>query len=194
MFLKELSTSMNKQFIDIKLKSINFEQSLLSKNNWIVLLHKNRIPPHVGLIINGNYNSLTIKGQELNINFNVLLKTIQQKKIEASFIQLIKHPVFSINYQLEILHYWITNYKSVSPNNATCLTPIKSFLNEFYGLEIIKNELLFELIIKLKNYNFIEHFMELPSNNLTNTLQLPCYTFEALQNIITNEVALIKNK
>ena len=36
--------------------------------------------------------------------------------------------------------------------------------------------------------------MELPSNNLTNTLQLPCYTFEALQNIITNEVALIKNK
>jgi hypothetical protein len=184
---------MNKQFIDINLASISFNTDNLTKNNWLVLLHYKRIPPHVGMIVNGNYNSLTIKGQETNISLQVLNKTIQQKKIEACFIQLEKQPVFSSDYQLEILQHYIKQYKSVQANYATCLSPIKLFLNEFYGLDIIADELLFELIIRLNSNKFILNFMPNSQNNNSKVLQLPCYTNNQLHEIILNETQ-IKHK
>ena len=69
-----------------KIKVSNtYDLQELSKNTWIVILHASRIPPHIGILVDGNYNSLTIKGHELNINIAVLLKTIQQKKNRSSF-------------------------------------------------------------------------------------------------------------
>ena len=62
--------------------SDSFKEESLSKNTWLVILHASRTPPHIGVLIDGNYNSLTIKGHELDININVLLKTIQQKKLK----------------------------------------------------------------------------------------------------------------
>lgn len=181
---------MNKQFIDINLTSISYNSNALIKNSWLVLLHYKRIPPHVGMIVNGNYNSLTIKGQETNIGLQVLNKTIQQKKIDACFIQLEKQPVFSADYQLEILQHYIKQFKSVQANYATCLSPIKLFLNEFYGLEIITNELLFELIIRLDTNKFILNYMSYSQNNNSKTLQLPCYTNNQLQEIILSETQI----
>ena len=59
-----------------------FNQELILKDTWLVILHASRTPPHIGLLVNGNYNSLTIKGHELNIDLKILLKTIQHKKIK----------------------------------------------------------------------------------------------------------------
>jgi hypothetical protein len=50
------------------------------KNTWLVILHASRTPPHIGILIDGNYNSLTIKGHELDININVLIKNDTAKK------------------------------------------------------------------------------------------------------------------
>ena len=60
--------------------SDSFNQNSLNADTWLVILHCSRTPPHIGVLINGNYNSLTIKGQELNNDIKVLIKTIQQKK------------------------------------------------------------------------------------------------------------------
>ena len=97
----------------------SFNQDLLLKDTWLVILHASRTPPHVGILIDGNYNSLTIKGHELNIDIKVLLKTIQQKKIETLFIKLKKHPVFSLDYQKEICQYYIQQYKQVQVSRST---------------------------------------------------------------------------
>ena len=66
----------------------NSDLQELSKNTWIVILHASRIPPHVGILIDGSYNSLTIKGHELNISLPVLLKTSQQKKLKRFLFNL----------------------------------------------------------------------------------------------------------
>lgn len=70
--------------------SDSFSQEQLNKNTWLVILHASRTPPHIGILINGNYNSLTIKGHELNIEINVLLKMIQQKKNRNTFCEIKK--------------------------------------------------------------------------------------------------------
>ena len=62
--------------------SKNFSAKELSKHTWLVVLNASRIPPHVGVLIEGNYNSLTIKGRELDVNIDVLIKMIRQKKLK----------------------------------------------------------------------------------------------------------------
>lgn len=173
--------------VDVKLST-----QLLQKNAWLVILHASRIPPHIGVLVDANYNSLTIKGHELNISLAVLLKTVQQKNIETLFIPLKKHPVFSLSYQLEILQYHIQQFKQVN-QSATCLSPVKLFLQEFYAIPYNENELLFELIERLKQNDYIEKSIALNlKENLTATHEfvLPMYNATQLQEVIKNERAI----
>ena len=71
--------------VQIEVETSAFNAASLNKDSWLVILHANRIPPHIGLLINGNYNSLTIKGHELNVSIEALLKTISQKKNRECF-------------------------------------------------------------------------------------------------------------
>jgi hypothetical protein len=171
--------------------SDSFNQEELLKNTWLVILHASRTPPHIGILVNGNYNSLTIKGHELNINGTVLLKTIQQKKIETLFIQLKKHPVFSSDYQKEICQFYIQQFTQVKVNEASCLNPIKLFLQEFYAIPENKNELLFELVERLKQNHYISLTLGLNINDKIEDKEfsLPMYSNEQLQEIIKIERA-----
>jgi hypothetical protein len=171
--------------------SDSFNQEFLNKDTWLVILHASRTPPHIGVLIDGNYNSLTIKGHELNVCINVLLKTIQQKKIEVLFIKLKKHPVFSADYQREICQFYIKQFTQVKANEASCLSPIKLFLQEFYALSENKQELLFELIERLKQNQYISLTLGL---NVENKIEdgefsLPMYSHQQLQDVIIIERA-----
>jgi len=169
--------------------SDEFSDKGLTKDAWLVILHASRTPPHIGLLIAGSYNSLTIKGQELNINITVLLKTIQQKKIETLFVKLKQHPVFSIDYQKEICQYYIKQFTQVKAHEASCLSPIKLFLQEFYAVDERKHELLFELIERLKQNEYIDVTRGLNISDKVdhNEFSLPMYSNENLQEIIKTE-------
>ncbi len=169
--------------------SKEFNEKELSKNTWLVILHASRIPPHVGLVIDGNYNSLTIKGHELNVGLEVLLKTIQQKKIEALFIRLKVHPVFSTGYQREICQHYIQQFTQVKQHEASCLSPVKLFLQEFYALCLHEKELLFELTERLKQNEYISEVIGLNVEQKLEQEQfsLPMYTHEELQQVIQSE-------
>lgn len=173
-----------------KLKIIDsFNEGLLLKDTWLLILHASRTPPHIGILINGNYNSLTLKGHELDIDIAILMKTIQQKKIETLFIKLKKHPVFSSEFQKEICQFYIKQFPQVKANETSCLNPIKLFLQEFYAIKENKQELLFELIERLKQNQYILFTLGL---NIEDKLKdkifsLPIYTNEELQLIIKSE-------
>ena len=120
-----------------------------------------------------------------------MLKAIQQKKIESLFIKLSKHPVFSSDYQKEICQFYIKQYNQVKANEASCLSPIKLFLQEFYAIQENKNELLFELIERLKQNQYISLVLGL---NIEDKIEdsefsLPMYSNEQLQEVIKQERA-----
>lgn len=163
--------------------------SVLEKDAWLVIMHASRIPPHIGILIQGNYNSLTIKGHELNIALSVLQKTIQLKKIETIFIPLVKHPVFSLAYQLEIAQHHIQQFSQVNELN-TCLNPIKLFLQEFYAVPLNSSELLFELIERLKQNDYINAGVGFNINNKLSSnskFVLPIYSAQQLKEVINQE-------
>jgi hypothetical protein len=169
--------------------STQFDSLITSKNCWLIILHASRIPPHVGLIINGTYSSLTIKGHELNVSSEALLKTISQKKIETIAIQFIKQPVFSLEYQKEIFEHHIRQFKKVEKNEATCLSPVKLFLEEFYALPNQKHELLFDVIQHLKQNHYIYNTIgfNVDDKLMKNEFSLPFYTNNQLQSVIEQQ-------
>lgn len=163
---------------------------LLLKQSWLVILHAGRIPPHVGLMIEGNYNSLTIKGHELNVSCEALLKTIHQKKIEAVFLQLKKHPVFSNGHLLDVFQHQVQEFPFVKQGVATCLQPLKLFFHEFYALQKTDGELLFELVKRLEENDYIGQriFLNISEKSIKNgKFSLPDYSAEQLQNVIKQE-------
>ena len=111
------------------------------------------------------------------MRLEVLLKTIQQKKLEALFIQLKKHPVFSTHYQLEIFQHHIQQYTQVN-DEATCLSPVKHYLQEFYVIPLQESELLFELVERLKQNQYIHKTIGLHIDGKLkgNEFELPIYS------------------
>ena len=175
------------QSVHININTVTIDPPALSKNTWLVLLHANRIPPHLGLLIEGNYNSLTIKGHELDVRVDALLKTITQRKIEAIFIKLVSHPVFSADYQLQTFKELIKNYDKVKPFEATCLSPIKEFFQYFYALAADDSELLFSFLERLNQNAYLELAMAQNFTLNKQVIEIPFYTADQLHEKIKSE-------
>lgn len=187
LFLKAiLKLKMNSEKTFIPLETKKFQPANLEKGTWLAILHAERIPPHVGLIFSGNYNSLTIKETELNISTEILLKTITQKKIKSIFLKIADHPVFSIDHQQSIFEEQLKKFGSVKPGEGTCLSPIKIFFLEFYVIQSNENELLFDFIRQLNSNKYINYAFSL-NMEINAGFNLPCYTVSELQDKIKKE-------
>jgi hypothetical protein len=119
-------------------------QGQLDKGCWIVLLHATRIPPHIGLLFNGHYCSLNLKGRETDIGIQVLLRTIRSQEIAAIFVKLMPHPVFSVDFLHEHFKLELEGYEKVTAG-TTCFAPVRSFMQENYLLKFDDLEYLYEL-------------------------------------------------
>ncbi len=172
--------------IHISSNTQKFDQETLKKGTWLAILHAQRVPPHIGLIISGNYNSLTIKEHELNINTDLLIKTVLLKQIKSVFVKIVPHPVFSLDHQLAIFQEHLKTFGYVKQYETTCLTPVKIFFQEFYALTINENELLYDFMIRLKDNDYIESACAL-NMVLENGIDLPFYTIEELNEKIKTE-------
>jgi hypothetical protein len=173
----------------------NFSADDLQKGVVLVLLHAKRIPPHVGLIIGKTYQSLTIKGHELNVSLDALLRTIEQKNKEAVFIKLKKHSTFSDEYLREHFIAILMQYKKVAEGEATCLHPIRLFFEEIYSLDVSNAHYVFDVIEMLKSNNMIEQVMF--KNIESNDIDLPIYNIDDINDGIRKaniEAEEIKNK
>lgn len=156
--------------------SINkqFNENDLLKGIYIAVIHATRIPPHIGLIIDGKYHSLTIKGQDINIAVNTLIKNSNQRKISSLFIKIRPHRTFSETY---LKDYFITNiqlFPRVDIGVATCLSPIKLFFEEVYNVPMTDINYLFELVPRLSSEGLIENSTALFIDETK--YQLPVYT------------------
>lgn len=168
------------QFAPIQVKTAEFSDQTLSKGLFICLLHVHRVPPHIGIVVNGNYHSLSIKGIETNVSVAALLKTIQQQKIQAVFLEFDQHPVFSTDHLNAIFLETIKKYPKIVSSEVTCLTPIRDFLNEFYALNSPANDMIYDVLKRLTSNNFILRAYSLNLSLENNKLEIPVYTQEEL--------------
>lgn len=165
----------------------------IKKGVYLVLLNANHIPPHIGLLIDNTYHSLTIKGQELNINGNVLLKNISLRKICAIFIKLKKHPVFSTNFMNENFIEQVKLFDKVNDDTNTCMSPIRLFFEEFYAIPKENIKLIFDLLTSLKENDFIDSTYGTNTGDLKeNIFYLQTYNEAELKTQIKIELQKVK--
>jgi hypothetical protein len=174
------------QFAPINVTAAEFSDQTLSKGLFICLLHVQRVPPHIGLIIDGKYHSLSIKGIETNVSAAALIKTIQQQKIESVFLEVERQPVFSIDHLNSIFIEILRKYPQIISNEITCLSPIRDFLNEFYALNSPSKDMIYDVLKRMTSNNFILRAYSLNLSLKNNTLEIPVYTQEELGKKITD--------
>lgn len=152
----------------------SFDEHDLSKGLFIAVIHATRIPPHIGMIADKSYHSLSIKGQDINTPIAALIKNSSIRKIPTLFIKLKSHPAFSSIYLRE---HFITNvqqFERVDIGVATCLSPIKLFFEEVYGVSMKKVNYLYELLPVLESEGLIESISSIHVDE--KTYHLPVYT------------------
>ena len=150
-----------------------FSENDLLKGFYIVVLHATRTPPHIGLMSDGKYCSLSIKGQDMNIASDVIVKNSSIRKIPTLFIKIKPHNTFSDVYLLEHFITNIQQFPRVDVGVATCLSPIKLFFEEVYGISMKDANYLYELLPLLESEGLIQCVSGL---FIDETYQLPVYT------------------
>lgn len=168
------------EFASISINKGDLSDTTLTKGLFICLLHVKRVPPHIGIIINGKYHSLTIKGIEPNISTIALLRTIQQQKIESVFLEINPHPVYSNDHMNSMFLEILKKYPHIRSNEVTCLSPLKDFFNEFYAINSSANDMIYDLLKRIAANNFILQAYSLNLSLENNTLSIPVYTQEEL--------------
>jgi hypothetical protein len=176
-------------FMKYKFKIDNiFEEEDLQKGLFIAVLHATRIPPHIGLIADKTYHSLSIKGQDLNTPIAALIKNTNIRKIPTLFIKIKSHPTFSAVYLREHFITNIQQFNRVDVGVATCLSPIKLFFEEVYGVSMKDVNYLYELLPLLEREGLITSICSLHLD--AENYQLPMYTF----NEINAGITLVRNE
>ena len=148
------------------------------KGLFIAIVHATRIPPHIGIVADEKYHSLSIKGQNLNIPAEALLKNISLRKIPALFIKIKPHSTFSDIYLSEHFITDVQKFNRVDADVATCLSPIKLFFEEVYNLSMKDVNYLYELLPVLEAEGLIEDAISM--NIDENNYCLPVYTIKEI--------------
>jgi len=130
----------------------------------IVLWNFDKIPPHLGIIYQGFYYSLTIKAVDC-IDFKSIQKVwkIKQKPILIFEIENRDNPV------LEAISHF-NHYHRVD-SQKSCLLPILSFFNALFEAKIEAN-VIFDLIKALNHSNKIKNIY---SNAQLDEIKIPYY-------------------
>lgn len=166
---------------------------VIRKGVFLVLLHVNRVPPHIGIMCDNVYHSLAIKGRELNIAGEVLLKNISVRKIASVFVEIKQHPVFSNGHLGEAFGEQVKQFDKVGNGTNTCLSPVKLFFEEFYAIDSAKIDLVFDLLAELDKNHFVAGALGANLGALNqNNFYLQPYNRQDLDKQIREEVEKIK--
>lgn len=108
------------QFSDIKPIS-NLE--VLPEGVYICVIHADKIPPHLGLIIDQKFFSLKTKGKDVDVPLDKLEHILSKKEVSTVFVKVVSSFTFSE------IHDYFTQVSDGLAKGQTCLHPLIELLN-----------------------------------------------------------------
>jgi hypothetical protein len=97
--------------------------SPLQHGFFLCVLHADKIPPHVGCLVDGHFFSLKVKGKDDQVPVNQLLKSLSIKKVPTLFIHL------DVQLKMDQVRAVYANYPCIQVGQSTCLSPIVELFN-----------------------------------------------------------------
>jgi hypothetical protein len=145
---------------ELNIPNINLFENSSNECSYILIQNTNQIPPHISLVVEGNYFSVSVSGVKTEVDFQSVLKNIQLKNIPCLILEISKIK-FSSNAIADIFNH----YGRLDKPEKSCLFPILDVLNRAYGL-ILESEFVFELITELKKCEKLLAVFHLNMENL----------------------------
>jgi hypothetical protein len=140
----------------------------LQKGVFIFIYRASKIPPHIGVIVNGLLYDITSVGPNIGLSISDFYKTAVKRKTEVLFVELEKANFSMLNELISVIveaHYKVTTENS-------CLTPVKEFINEAYAVDVHQTNFIFELLPVLYQKELITSIWEL---NLSKKIELSIF-------------------
>ncbi len=123
----------------------------LKNDVFLLIVHANRIPPHICISVFGKIYSIGAKGHLIGSDLEPFIRTIQRNKIETLFVKLIAPEILTTNQIIETITKITLALPNLEPGTVTCLSPVKNFCKSIYLTETENVRFVFELIPKLEN-------------------------------------------
>jgi len=109
---------------DYKFQHINQlpDLSILENGLFLCIIHADKIPPHIGVSIDGKYFSLKAKGKDEAIPVSEVLKIIDKRTIKTLFVSL------EVSVGIEQIKQVYSRFEKTIVRETSCLSPIKDVL------------------------------------------------------------------
>lgn len=153
---------------DISIKNIIPFDANAENRSFILVQNTDQIPPHISLVVDGNYFSVSVSGVKTEMDFNSVLKNIELKKIPCLILE-----IDDIRYSSDAISDIFKHYGRLDKPEKSCLFPIIDLLNRAYGL-IHESEFVYELIIELEKNGHLKGIYHL---NLESKLKQDSFLF-----------------
>jgi hypothetical protein len=152
----------------------------LNNGLWLVVAGINDIPPHIAILSEGKYYSLSVRKVDSGSSLSRFINTLRRKHIPALFIQLSTKNDASL-----CLEKTYTDLPLLSNTENTCLSPIKKFFAEYYYPDFASANYVFELLAMAEKKKLIIKCISLFCENTnSNMITLPKYTMLQIRNKI----------
>jgi len=92
---------------------------------------------------------------------NIYLNHIKKRNIESVFVKLKLPSIYTDKQMLDSVREVVKAYPRVDIGAATCLSPIKDFMNFNYQTEVHDVHLIFDLLPKLQEQDIIEGYYQM---------------------------------
>ena len=109
-----------------------------SQDLYLWVFHVDKIPPHIGISLDGQFYSLKSSGVDIGLDTGKVLRLISDKKLPSILIRLTSKVLE------DELHRIYQSHSKTNAGSITCLTPVKEVL----GISDVAK--LSELLIRLE--------------------------------------------
>lgn len=137
------------------------EEKQLDDGVYLLILNARTVPPHLLLTVSGKVYGISTKGPSFDQSVDVYINYVKKKNIESVFVKLKLPAIYTDDQMLDSVRSIVKAYPRVDIGAATCLSPIKDFMNQIYCTEVHDVHLIFDLLPKLKSQNIIEGYFQL---------------------------------
>ena len=150
------------------IENIQEFKNLKSEAVYLVLFHVDKQPPHLGVIVNEAYYSLRFDKMQIGIEAQMILKTVQTKKIPTLLFE-----VDPGNISIDQIFQ-----KYLSIEGISCLYPIREY---FYPENFETIQLVFDLLDRLKKDQKLINTYWLNLEPNTTSFSLMRYSMDEVQ-------------
>ena len=118
----------------------------LGSGLWLVMAGVDDIPPHIALLNEGLYYSVSAKKVDVGTPLENFLKAISRKSVPTLFIKFLESSPQGEDLGGAELGGVFENYPTLGSGNHSCLWPIRDFFAKTFSEKYSKATLVFELL------------------------------------------------